>query len=249
MQLTVLGSSGTYPGGPGRACSGFLVTQGDVRLLLDCGTGVLANLQAHVPIDALDAIIISHMHADHFIDLLPVRYAFQFGNHPRETPLTVYLPPGGEAMWEYMVKPLAEPGTPFSKPFKIAEYQERTSHQIGELNVRFVGLHHYIPSYGMEVSGNDSLVYSADTAPCEELVSLAQGADLFLCEATWLPDSAPLPQRGHLTAKEAGEAAREAGAGRLLLTHISPAVDASESLKAAKDSCGGEVLLAQEGQT
>ena len=248
MQVTVLGTSGSYPG-PHKACSGFLVTEGDDHLLLDCGPGVLAGLQVHLPMEDLTGIIISHMHPDHFLDLIVMRYALVYGSHPRPSPLPLYLPPGGKRIWERMVEPLTEVGNNFSRPFDLREYGDSSWYALGALKVRPAPLKHYIPSYGFEICASGRLVHSGDTRPCAELLSLAHQADLFLCEATWLEDEAPLEKRGHLTAREAGEIAQEADVRRLLLTHVSPDVDSQKSLEAARGAFSGEVLLAQEGQT
>ncbi len=248
MQLTVLGSSGTYPW-QGKACSGFLVSEGDTRLLLDCGPGVLANLQAHVAIEDLTGIIITHMHPDHFLDLIPLRYALKYGEPSRSTLLPVHLPPGGREIWDRVVDTLKDSGDSFSAPFDLSEYQEGQTYRLGDVDVRFALLRHYVPSYGVEVRAGGRLVYSGDVGPCPELEVLARGADLFVCEATWLETQVPPDERGHLTATEAGEIARKAGVGSLLLTHIVPYVDAGKTLEAAKATFGGEVLLATEGCT
>lgn len=248
MRVAVLGNSGMFPG-PGKACSGYLVMEGETRILLDCGTGVFANVQKHLPVGALTGIVISHMHPDHFIDLVPLRYALVYGDPAHAGPLPVYLPPGGEEIWRQMVAPFGEPGNAFSAPFDIREYQEGTDYRLGGLSIRVGLLRHYVPNYGIEVHGQSKLVYSGDTAPCEALLKVARQADLLICEATWLEDAAPPAKRGHLTAKEVGEFAEEAGVHQLLLTHISKDVDPQQSLSAARAVFNGEVRLAQEDQT
>ena len=248
MQLVVLGNSGSYPG-PRGACSGYLVVEGDTRLLLDCGPGVMANLQTHVDIEDLSAVFVSHMHPDHFVDLVLLRYAYVYGKHRRSQPLPVYLPPGGKEMWERLVALFDETNGDFSAPFVLSEYREGRSCRVGALNVRVSPLPHHVPGYGFEVSGSGKLVYSGDTRPCPELVALAQGADLFLCEATFLECEVVSGERGHLTAGEAGQIAGEAGVRRLLLTHIHPDVDARDSLGAARAAFDGDVSLAEQGET
>jgi len=250
LRLTVLGSSGTYPA-PGKACSGYLVVEGDTSLLLDCGPGVIANLQVHATLEKLAGVIISHMHPDHFLDLVSLRYALTYGDHHRPRPLPVYLPPGGSEIWERVVAPLDESGGSFSASFDLSEYEEGESYRLGSLDIQPSAVRHYVSSYAFEVRAGARLVYSGDTGPCDELVRLARQADLFLCEATWLyeNDETPPRERGHLTAREAGEIARKADVRRLLLTHISPDVDARKILEACRVAFGGEVSLAEEGQT
>ena len=248
MRVAILGNSGMFPG-PGKACSGYLVMEGETRILLDCGTGVFSNLQKHLPVGALTGIVISHMHPDHFIDLVPLRYALVYGDPVHTGTLPLYLPPGGEEIWRHMVAPLGEPGNAFSAPFDIREYQEGTDYQLGDLSISMELLRHYVPNYGIEVHSQSKLVYSGDTAPCEELLHLACQADLFICEATWLEDIAPPEKRGHLTAREVGEYSEETGVRQLLLTHISKDVDPQKSLSAARAVFNGGVRLAQEDQT
>ena len=185
MNVTVLGSAGTYPRASG-ACSGYLVAEADTHLLLDCGPGVVANLQTHLDIERLSAVFISHMHPDHFMDLLPLRYAYIYGKHHRPQPLPVWLPPGGRNTWERIAAVFDETGRTFSAPFALSEYSGDRDYQRDCLTVRVSPLHHHVPSYGMEVRGSGRLVYSGDTRPCPELPTLARNADLFLSEATFL---------------------------------------------------------------
>ncbi len=253
MRIVVLGSSGTYPG-PASACSGFLVTQGDTRLLIDCGTGVFANLQTylagvHLTVKDLTGIVISHMHADHFLDLVPLRFALQYGEHHFETPIPLYFPPGGRDIWERVVQPFDETKGSFSAPFRLLDYGGGQELRFGSLNMATTLLRHYVPSYAMEITGKQRLVYSADCGPDPNLAKVARNADLFVCEATWLKHEAPANERGHLTAREAGEVARAAGVHRLLLTHVLPGDDALGILRTAREAFGGEVSLAEVGQT
>ena len=247
MRLIVLGNSGTYPG-PLRACSGYLLIEGETRLLVDCGPGAMANLQEYVSIEDLTAVVVSHMHADHFLDLVVMRYACVQRNHRRREPLPVHMPLGGIETWDRLTAVLDETNRSFQPPCELMEYSEEEGCRVGAFDIRVTALKHYVPSYGIDVRGSGRLVYSSDTRPCPELVALARGADLFLCEATYLEDPA-LGERGHLTAREAGEIAAEAGVGRLLLTHIHPEVDASECLEAARAAFGGDVSLAEQGET
>jgi len=230
------------------------VVEGDTRLLLDCGTGVLANLQKHfneerTSIENLTGIVISHMHADHFLDLIPLRYALVYGGLHRPTPLPIHLPPGARSIWERIVQPFDETRGSFSTPFELLEYRDRQNYHIGALQLRMTLLRHYVPNYGIEITGKARLVYSGDCGPDPNLTRLAQKADLLLCEATWLEHEASPFDRGHLLAQEAGKMAREAGVRRLVLTHISPEADSKEILNAAQAEFDGEVSLAEEGRT
>ncbi|NQU96140.1 MAG: MBL fold metallo-hydrolase [Chloroflexi bacterium] len=247
MKLIVLGNSGTYPG-PLRACSGYLLIEGETRLLLDCGPGVMGNLQKHVTIEELTGVVLSHMHADHFLDLIVMRYACVQRNHRRRDPLPVYMPPGGIQTWDRITAILDETNRSFQPPCELMEYREETRCQVGAFEIRVSALEHYVPSYGIDVRGSGRLVYSGDTRPCPGLPALARGADVFLCEATYLEEEAnSTGVRGHLTASEAGEVAAQADVGRLLLTHVHPTVDEEQVLEHAKAAFGGDAALAEQG--
>lgn len=219
MKLTVIGKSPVTPD-PGSACSGYLLQQGATRVLLDCGTGVLARLGQHMDFTALDGVVISHMHADHCIDLLPLAY----GLNSRRAKLPLWLPPGGRRALAAVADALdGRPGW-IETAYDIAEYDPAGELAVGDLSFRFTLVPHYnVPSWAVRVSGNGSrLTYSGDSAPSEALVRLAQGSDLFLCEAGLMSAADDPPGlRGHLTPEEAGHLARQAGVRRLLLTHFS----------------------------
>lgn len=247
MKITVLGSSAAYPGG-GQACSGFLIEEGSLHLLLDCGTGVLSNLQRHLRLDAVSAIIISHMHADHFFDLIPYRYALRYGLERLPDPrLPLWVPPGGREVMERVVAPFAENDRFFTDVFKIGEYDPTAPLPVGDFQVAFAAVHHYIPSYAVSVRGYRKIVYTSDTSACPELLPLAHGADLLLANVGRClePDRETL--WGHLRPAEAGALAREAGAQKLILSHFWPGCDREKSRERAAGEFAGPVLLAEEG--
>ncbi|MBM2826223.1 MAG: beta-lactamase domain protein [Dehalococcoidia bacterium] len=251
MKLTALGTSAAYPGAGG-ACSGWLVEEGSTRLLVDCGTGVLSSLQRHIPIPAITAILITHIHADHFLDLIPLRYALKYGLPPEERSSPIlYLPPGSHSILKGMFSHLdPAPNTFFSDAFQVREYKPRDTFAIGDLTVETAPVVHYIPSHAVAVYGSGKAVFSSDTGPCEALVELAKGADIMVCEATYLSEDEDFGDlRGHLTAKEAGEIARRAGVKRLIITHLWPRRDRQQVLAIARESFGGDVELAEEGKS
>jgi ribonuclease BN (tRNA processing enzyme) len=225
------------------------VEQGNSKILLDCGTGVFANLMKRVALHELSAVFLTHMHPDHFLDLVPLSYALTYGKHQRSDALPVYVPPGGKKVWGDVVTAFAGPVGALLQSLALSEYPVGGC-RLGTLEVQVVPVQHFdLPSYGIQVSGRGKLAYSGDTGPCPALPMLAHEADLLLCEATLLHGDALPQERGHLTAREAGELAQKAGARRLLLTHIAPHVDARKSLAEAKAAFLGEVLLAEEGHT
>lgn len=243
MQLTVLGCAGTFPG-PTSPCSGYLVEHDGYRLVLDFGAGALGNLQRHCDLRDVDAIYVTHLHADHCIDLVAYFYARRY--HPLGMPpiLPVLGPPGTH---HRISSAFEEP--PVDGLEEVFDFQEPGpgTIQLGPFSVTSVVVHHPIECHGLRIeAGGKVLAYSGDSASCSELVDLARDADLFLCEATW--PSVPMPPPGiHLTGREAGEHAAKAGAKRLLLTHLMPFHDPQVILAEAKETYDGPVELVSAG--
>ena len=219
MRLDIIGSSPAWPN-PGGACSGYLVER---RLLLDCGPGVLAKLRERPDgtngWPDVDAIAITHLHLDHWGDLVPWVWGAMFrfgGSGPRPE---LWLPPGGTERLRMFGAQLGGEDM-FDRAFEVAEYESGKPFELAGLTVTALPVVHYsMPAYGFRVEGDRTLAYSGDTGPCDELVELGRDADLFLCEAT-LDDPKPeATLRGHLSADEAQAASTRAGAKRLLLTH------------------------------
>lgn len=245
MQLTILGCSAAYPRSGG-ACSGYLVEEGATKLLVDCGNGVLSNLQRVVALRDVTHIVISHLHADHFLDLIPYRYALSRPVHQTLHP-RLYLPPGGIEGLLKAVSSFNTSPTFFSDLFWIKEYDPGAALKVGDLSIEFTPVKHFITSYAMAISGSKRMVYSADSGFCNELAELAQGADLFLCEATRC--EAEDDDWGHLSAAEASELATRAKVKRLILTHFWPDCDYSQNIEQARAAFGKAVEVAEELRT
>ncbi|MHB9092387.1 MAG: MBL fold metallo-hydrolase, partial [Chloroflexota bacterium] len=230
MRLTVIGNNGAVPR-PGGACSGYLVEDKGTRLLLDCGSGVYGKLQEKINPFTLDAIVISHMHADHFFDLVPFRYALFYAlSGRRESPLPLWLPPGGTATLTVLAQSFGSLQNFFAEVFAVREFAATEQMTVGGLNLRFQIMPHFVPSYGVRVEGTGTLVYSGDTAECPEIVALARGAHTLLCEATAQRRTYEQTKAGHVSAAGAGRIASESGVGRLLLTHIWHELDPAVSI-------------------
>ena len=257
MQVTVLGKSPSWQDASG-ACSGYLVQQDDVTVLLDCGNGVFSKLRRHVDYVNVDAVVISHMHADHFLDLVPFSYALSYA--PRQQPVPVggwpgtdqparprlHLPAGGGALLRRVVSCWGSEDL-VDSAFHVHEYDAGDTVSVGPLTVGFCEVPHFIATFAVELACNGGrFTYSADCRPNEELVRFARETDVLLIEAT-LPRPERDGLRGHLTAREAGEHGRFASAHRLVLTHYSDELDPELTASEAADSFGGPVELAHEG--
>ena len=232
--MTVIGCSPAWPN-PGGAQSGYLVERDGTRVLLDCGPGVLARLRDSEPWPALDAIVISHFHLDHWGDLVPWVWGamFRVGSDP--TP-ELWLPPGGRATLADHGSRLGFPGM-FAQVFAQHEYEPHRGFAVDGLSIIPVPVVHYrMPAYGLRVEADGmSLAYSADTGPTEALDELAHDASVFLCEATLRDGDADGLPRGHLSADEAVAASESAGARRLVLTHRPVELPTGPDLELAYD--------------
>jgi ribonuclease BN (tRNA processing enzyme) len=219
VKLIVVGCSPAWPN-PGGAQSGYLVEDGDARLLLDCGPGVLAKLREREDWPRVDAIAITHFHLDHWGDLVPWVWGAQFGPAHDLERAQLWLPPGGRAVLSELGGRLGRPDM-FETAFDVREYERGRPFTVAGIEVTAQKVLHYeLDAYGFRVSANGTvLAYSGDSGPSDALTELARDADVFVCEATL---GTPNPEggvRGHLSADEAAEAARAAGVKRLLLTH------------------------------
>jgi ribonuclease BN (tRNA processing enzyme) len=251
LRLTVLGS-GVAWANPGGACSGYVVSTGGTSLLLECGPGTFGRLRALHDPGQLDAILISHLHSDHLLDLVPLRYGIKYGGISGGRRLRLLLPPGGDSFLEGLGRALDGPRF-FADVFDLAEYDPTATLTFGDATVQFREVRHYVPSYAMRIAAGRTLTFSADAAPCDELIEHAAGADVLLCEAALhhtgedQPDPA---RRGHHTAAEAGATATRAGVGRLLLTHapLDPA-DPDRVAREARATFAGTVERVVDGKT
>lgn len=245
MQLTVLGSSASCPA-PGDACSGYLVSQGNTQLLIDCGSGVLGKLFQHTTIDAISAILISHFHPDHFLDLITLRYGLRYGHSDAPRPL-VLLPPGGVKYLENLGRALRGTSDYFTSPYHLEEYDPAMSRKFCDLKVDFCRTDHDIPTYAMSVEGSGRLVYSSDTSPSQAVEDFATGANLFLCESTYPADPDGITTYNHLTSVQAAGHAANAKVDALVLTHFWPDFSRNRYREEAQEVFSGPVYVAEPG--
>ena len=259
MRITVLGKSPAWQDAGG-ACSGYLIEDGETTMLLDCGNGVFAKLREHRDYTDLDAVLISHLHADHFIDLIPYSYALLLT--PRQQPVPVAGHPGTDdpARPRLVAPPRAVETFRavvgawgderlIEEAFRVEEYGRDSVVEIGSLRATFTEVPHFILTHAVNLTstnGGGRFTFGADCRPCNELVEAARDTDLLFVEAT-LPRPERSGIRGHLTPGEAGDHARRAGAGRVVLTHISDELDAEWAREEGAAAFGGPVEVARAG--
>jgi ribonuclease BN (tRNA processing enzyme) len=259
VRITVLGKSPSWQDVDG-ACSGYLVEDGDTCLLLDCGNGVFGKLRRFRDYTDVDAVVLSHLHADHFLDLVPYAYALTYA--PRQQPVPVHtwpgtdtparprliVPSGARDAFRRVVGVWGNEDL-IEKAFDLCEYGEQECPAVGSLTARFQAVPHFTKTHAVELSsanGTGRFVFGADHRPTDELVRFAHDADLLMVEGT-LPRPEREGPRGHLTPGEAGEHGRRARARRLVLTHISDELDPEWARAEAERAFGGPVEVAHEG--
>ncbi|MXY85574.1 MAG: MBL fold metallo-hydrolase [Chloroflexi bacterium] len=247
MRLSVLGSGAACAGGGGNS-SGYLVEDAGVRILLDCGHGVASSLVAMMPADEIDHIFVSHMHADHFIDLLPLRFAVTKEMDGRSPPRgCLHLPPGGRDVLSRILAAVSFPADFFDNVWQIQEYRSGETYELSSgLQARLAGGVHYIPGWAIRIDGTRSLTYTGDTAPSPAICDLARGSDLLLAEAT-LDEPEVGPVQGHLTATQAAELAKAAAVRQLMLTHFWHDADRDLAARTARSILGCDVAIAYDG--
>lgn len=232
LSVTILGCAGSYPA-PGQACSSYLVRSSTTTIWLDAGSGSLANLQRHVGILDVDAVVLSHEHPDHTGDLAGFYVACKYYLHREHVP--VYAPSGVADSVYYSSDPIA-----------WHDVTDGSEVDIGGLHLTFSRTEHPPETLAVRVDGEGrSLGYSADSGPAWPLSKLGPGLDLALCEATYLSDDEGRAQ--HMSARQAGNSGREAGVGRLVLTHQQPGTDAAAVAAEGSAAFGRAVEVATEG--
>jgi ribonuclease BN (tRNA processing enzyme) len=235
-RVTVVGS-GTSAPQPETPASGILVETASTALLVDCGQGIIRGLMPIRDPRDLDAIVVGHLHADHYIDLVSLRYLLPWdGFSGRRMP--VLLPPGGRQRMADLAAAISERPGFFDHTFEVIEYDPADTVAIGDLALTFIAGRHYVPAWGcaIEDRAGRRIVISGDTGPNEALVGAAANADLFIVEATLVAAGEDDLARGHLTVDEAVDMGARAGAERTILVHYRPQNRAAiEAAAAASD--------------
>lgn len=243
MEVKVLGVYSPYAVGS-HNCPGFLVTDGEDKIMLDCGSGTHKLL--HFPSDLNNlSVILTHLHGDHYSDIRNIQYAsFVYHNLKRiRQPIQIYLPGTPYDKWEDVVE----------GEHDFADYHlinEKTALRIGNVEIRFCPTAHPIETYAIKLSCNGkTIVYTADTSflAKDRLVKFAQNADLLISESSLLTSYGFPEITSHLTAKQAASIAKEANVKELLLTHFWPEESSEKYVEEAR-SVFPHVSAAEEGQ-
>ena len=248
MRLTVIGASGSYPGPDSPASCYLLEAEHEGRtwrVLVDLGSGALGVLQRHIDPVSVDAVLLSHLHADHCLDLCGfyvLRKYHPTGPQPR---IPVWGPEGTAVRMAKAYDLDEDPG--MNEEFDFQPYAGRM--EIGPFTVTATEVAHPVTAYGLRIEADGRvLAYSGDTGTCDSLVATARDADLFLCEASFLEGHSNPPDL-HLTGAEAGRMATDARARRLVLTHVPPWHDPQVMLHEAATRYDGPLELAEPGKT
>lgn len=243
MRVTVLGSGAAYARAGG-ACAGYLFSSGATHVWVDAGNGTFANLQRHVSHRDVDALVLTHGHPDHISDVLPLMYALGFDPEVEPTSIGLYAP---KEVGPAIAAPLG--GTSlamFRRVFDLRPIDE--PFEVGPLRFTSFRTRHPAETYGLRITdGTSTVAYTSDTAWFDELPDACRDVDILISEATYLDGTEATPGI-HMWAREAGELAEQAGAGRLVLTHIWPSFDPDAAVCQAAAVFDGPVSAAAEGE-
>ncbi|MDQ6899284.1 MAG: MBL fold metallo-hydrolase [Candidatus Dormibacteraeota bacterium] len=248
-ELVVLGSCGAWPE-PGRACSGFFLQHQGFRLVLDLGYATLPRLLGLLgnPIgDGLDAVVITHKHPDHMVDLHGLFRARWFGARTAR-PLPVYAPDG------VLERVAALEDDDAQHVRSVFDWRKlpNAPYSVGPFQLETRELPHFVPDIGLRLTAAElTVAYTGDCGPHSALADLGREADLYIVEATDRDQQRGAPPRAgrqlHLSGRDAGAAAEAAGAKRLLLTHFWPGNDRKRTRDLAAEAYSGPISSAREG--
>lgn len=262
MKLTIIGCTGSFPG-PGSPASCYLVTAfdgtRDWKILLDLGSGALGVLQRYTDLKDIDGIMISHLHPDHCMDLCGMHVAIRWD--PEGWGRDRMLVHGPQATAKRIETAYGLPeGDTMRKDYHFKSWASRQPVQVGPFTITPYPVRHPIEeAYALRVEAREPgpegeeltsiLTYSGDTDTCEGLVEAARDSDMFLCEAAFEEGRDDHIEGVHLTGKRAGQMATEAGAERLLLTHIPVWTSITKMVEEAKETYDGDIAVAVSGVT
>jgi ribonuclease BN (tRNA processing enzyme) len=246
VELTVLGAGPAYTNRPGAAGAAYLIRSGATAILLDLGQGSFPRLMAAVEPSVLAAVFVSHLHPDHFIDLVPLRHYLRYEFDPGRR-VRVFGPSGLDDRLDCL----------HGQPGFSAEALDVSALAVGSVSIDGLdGLEvearlvtHTKESYGFRVAqgaGARGLVYSGDCGSADDLVPLIQPGDVLLSEVSFGPGPVP-PGAFHLNSTAVGELASSTGVGRVLLTHLQMGNDERATIEAVRARFEGPVELVEPG--
>lgn len=238
LAVTILGSSGIY-GTPTRAASGYLVEVDGSRLCLDAGAGAWRNLLTLADYPSIAGIVLTHRHPDHTTDVFQALHARHYGQAEPLSPIPLWAP-------DETIEVLQGYAPEISKSFDLRAIAEGESIEFNGASLSFVRMAHPPVTLGVRVEHREKVfAYSADSGLDADFETLARGADLFVCEATFQDADDPWP--GHLSASQAGGLAAKADVARLVTTHLPPGRDHDRTLAEAQEAAGSiAVELAED---
>jgi ribonuclease BN (tRNA processing enzyme) len=249
MRLTVIGASGSYPGPQSPASCYLLETEHEgrpYRMIVDMGSGALGVLHRFIDPVTVEAVLLSHLHADHCLDLCGFYVLRKYHPTGAQPKIPVWGPVDSDRRLAKAYDLDEDPGMNEEFDFRLYPDEPFT---VGPFTIKARPVAHPVPAYGLRIEADGRvLAYSGDTGTCDALVETALDADFFLCEASFVED-APNPPDLHLTGAEAGRMAAEAKARRLVLTHVPPWYDPAVALAEAKETFPGSPELAEPGRT
>jgi ribonuclease BN (tRNA processing enzyme) len=246
VEITVMGSGTAVPDAA-RGSPGIALQSDGWILFLDCGSGTLyRGARFGVPVDQVDFVLLSHLHPDHTGDLVPLLFAFRNPELPREKDLIFLGPEGIQRFFRDLEAVYGDWIHPRGYRLEIRSLKESEVLPLGPWRLRTFAVPHGPPSLAYEIadSAGRRLVYSGDTEYFGPLADFAREAELLILECSF-PEGGDRP--GHLTPSQAGRIAREAGCGRLLLTHFYPACRGQDLLTPCREQFLGPVLLGEDG--
>lgn len=241
MKLTILGCNSPYPN-IDDACSGYLLENDHTTILIDCGHSVFSKLNSTMEINALDAVIISHFHPDHYVDLHALRYVIRTGlqNGRRSEPLPLFIPKEPSDMFTYWNN---------TQEFKVTPLDYGEEYIVKSMHISAYAMKHPIPVWGIKVqSNNSSLFYTGDTIYDDNL-QLPRDVSLLLGEASFLArDTALAKEVGHMSTFDLATMAKKVSPQLLVATHLWPEFSLEQIESELKEHYSGEFAIAKSGK-
>lgn len=238
LQVTIIGHWGGYPA-PDGATSCYLVEKDDFSLVIDMGSGALSKLQTYRSVANIDAVILSHYHADHIADVGVLQHARLVHTYLQDDVEILPIYGHGENI-DYF-------NTLTHKFTSGVIYNPNKTLEVGPFTISFLRTKHSVPCFGMRITdGEHTFVYTADTAYQEEWIPFAERADMLLVDCNFYADQDG-EEAGHMTSAEGAYIAQQAYVKELILSHLPQYGHHEQLITEAKQNFTGTVHLAEEG--